>query len=125
MVYVWRREGQVYHHAAEIKESAMQAAEQMDGLNGEPEAEVSDEEFESGGCLVRIIDNTLVIGKTEIEKQTEQNAERIRYLKRLLADTDYIAVKIAEGSATTEEYAAQIAQRQAWREEIQQLETIS
>jgi hypothetical protein len=46
-------------------------------------------------------------------------------LKRLLANTDYIAVKIAEGAATAADYADKIAQRQAWREEIQQLETIS
>ncbi|MDR2150234.1 MAG: hypothetical protein LBO67_05365 [Spirochaetaceae bacterium] len=58
-------------------------------------------------------------------KNAKQNAERIRYLKRLLANTDYIAVKIAEGAATAADYADKIAQRQAWREEIQQLETIS
>lgn len=42
-------------------------------------------------------------------------------LKQKLLDTDYIACKIAEGSATVEEYADIISQRQAWREEINQL----
>ncbi len=47
---------------------------------------------------------------------------RIAELKRNLADTDYIACKIAEGAATREEYAEIIAQRQAWRDEINELQ---
>ena len=54
-----------------------------------------------------------------IEYTPEQYAEgRIAELKKLLADTDYIAAKIAEGAATREDYADAIAQRQAWRDEI-------
>ena len=47
---------------------------------------------------------------------------QIEELKQKLSDTDYIACKIAEGVATAEEYADVIAQRQAWREEINKLE---
>ena len=47
---------------------------------------------------------------------------QIEELKQKLSDTDYIACKIAEGSATVEEYADMIEQRQAWREEINKLE---
>ena len=47
----------------------------------------------------------------------------IQALKEKLAETDYIACKIAEGSATTEEYADIIADRQRWREEINSLES--
>ena len=47
---------------------------------------------------------------------------QIDELKQKLSDTDYIACKIAEGSATAEEYAEMIQQRQAWREEINKLE---
>lgn len=47
---------------------------------------------------------------------------QIEELKQKLSDTDYIACKIAEGSATVEEYAYMIEQRQAWREEINKLE---
>lgn len=47
---------------------------------------------------------------------------QIEELKQKLSDTDYIACKIAEGSATIEEYADMIQQRQAWREEINKLE---
>lgn len=52
------------------------------------------------------------------------NSERIDELKRKLAETDYIACKIAEGSATVEEYAEQIKQRQLWREQINKLEAV-
>lgn len=47
---------------------------------------------------------------------------QITELKQKLAETDYIACKIAEGVATKEEYAEQIKQRQLWREEINRLE---
>ena len=47
----------------------------------------------------------------------------IKQLKQQLADTDYIACKIAEGSATVEEYADIIADRQKWRKEINKLES--
>ena len=47
---------------------------------------------------------------------------QIEDLKQKLSETDYIACKIAEGVATAEEYADVIAQRQAWREEINKLE---
>lgn len=52
------------------------------------------------------------------------NSARIDELKQKLAETDYIACKIAEGSATVEEYAEQIKQRQLWREQINELEVI-
>lgn len=42
-------------------------------------------------------------------------------LKKKLADTDYIACKIAEGAATLEEYAEIIAQREEWRTQINEL----
>ena len=46
---------------------------------------------------------------------------QIDELKQKLSDTDYIACKIAEGAATTEEYADELKQRQIWREEINKL----
>lgn len=52
------------------------------------------------------------------------NSARIDELKQKLAETDYIARKIAEGSATVEEYAEQIKQRQLWREQINELENV-
>lgn len=48
--------------------------------------------------------------------------EQIAILKQQLADTDYKAIKYAEGLITAEDYAATKAQRQAWREQINALE---
>ena len=50
------------------------------------------------------------------------NNMRINELRNLLANTDYKAIKYAEGQFSEEEYAPIKAQRQAWREEINQLE---
>lgn len=60
--------------------------------------------------------------KTEEEKAAEAKKARISELKAKLSETDYVAAKIAEGAATREEYAAVLANRQAWRDEINQLE---
>ena len=57
-----------------------------------------------------------------VEYTFEEYAEgRISELKQLLAGTDYVAAKIAEGAATREEYADVIARRQEWRDEINAL----
>lgn len=47
--------------------------------------------------------------------------ERIDSIKAKLRETDYIALKIAEGAATKEEYADVIEQRQKWRDQINEL----
>ena len=51
------------------------------------------------------------------------NSARIAELKKNLSDTDYIVIKIAEGVATWEDYPDIKEQRQAWRDEINQLES--
>lgn len=52
----------------------------------------------------------------------ELNQQRIAELKQHLADTDYKAIKYAEGLISAEDYAEMKAQRQAWRDEINKLE---
>lgn len=47
---------------------------------------------------------------------------QIEDLRNNLLNTDYVACKIAEGSATIEEYADVIEQRRLWRDEINRLE---
>lgn len=47
---------------------------------------------------------------------------KIIELKRKLRETDYKAIKYAEGELSAEEYAETKAQRRAWRAEINQLE---
>lgn len=48
--------------------------------------------------------------------------ERILQLKKMLAETDYKAIKFMEGEITEEDYASIKAQRQTWRSEINELE---
>ena len=63
------------------------------------------------------------ITESEIIETPKDLFGEIMILKEKLAETDYIACKIAEGSATAEEYADIIADRQRWREEINSLES--
>lgn len=58
---------------------------------------------------------------TEERKQTAYRA-RIAELKKLLMDSDYKAIKYAEGAISEAEYTITKAQRQAWRDEINTLE---
>ena len=55
------------------------------------------------------------------EKQ-ELKIQRIKELKQLLKDYDYIGTKIATGRATREEYATEIAQMTVGADEINELE---
>lgn len=57
---------------------------------------------------------------TEAELATFEIAE----LKKKLANTDYMAIKYAEGALTKEEYAEMKVQRQAWRDRINELEAL-
>ena len=50
--------------------------------------------------------------------------QEISELKAKLTATDYIAAKIAEGAATREEYAEELAERASWRSRINELESI-
>ena len=71
-----------------------------------------------------------IIIKDEINKiaffkfiETSQNKE-INELKQKLADTDYQALKYAEGQISEEEYLPIKEQRQAWRDRINELEAM-
>ena len=58
----------------------------------------------------------------EYKKSSEYKQSQITELKQKLDDTDYAIIKIAEGSATVDEYADLIEQRKVWRNEINELE---
>lgn len=59
---------------------------------------------------------------TEAEVAEMERVAEIERLKEQLAATDYKAIKHAEGWLTAEEYAPTKAQRQQWRERINELE---
>lgn len=67
----------------------------------------------------------LSLGYKEVvveQPPTDDSEQEIWGLKRLLAESDYKAIKYAEGWLSDEDYAAVKAQRQAWRARINALE---
>ena len=115
-VYLAIKGDAVIHH------TDLSAMESMDGIS-QPDMTITEEEFYAADGLVRLINGRIFLGKTDAEKASEEAIEKIRVLKKNLAETDYIAAKIAEGAATTADYTDQIAQRAAWRKEISELES--
>lgn len=79
-----------------------------------------------------IFNYKLADGKPELRTAEEKAPElerlavarEIADLKAKLMKTDYIAAKIAEGAATREEYAEELAERAAWRARINELESV-
>ena len=59
---------------------------------------------------------------TEAELKRMEAERKISELKAKLRDTDYKAIKYAEGELSEEEYAPTKAERSDWREQINQLE---
>lgn len=62
---------------------------------------------------------------TEEELAQQQREAEIWSLKEQLRESDYKAIKYAEGWITAEDYAPIKAQRQEWRERINELETLN
>ena len=116
-VYLAIKGDVVIHH------TDLSAMEKMDGIK-KPDMTITEEEFDAAGGLVRLIKGKIFLGKTDAEKKAEEAAEKICVLKTNLAETDYIAVKIAEGSATAKDYSKEIAERQSWRDEVNELEKL-
>ena len=62
--------------------------------------------------------------KTEEKKAIEQKTAQVSLLKSKLRETDYVAIKIAEGvvdEEDSERYSDLIEQRKAWRKQINDL----
>lgn len=62
--------------------------------------------------------------KTPEDIQREEYTAEIQALKQSLAETDYKAIKYAEGVMADEDYQATGIQRQAWRRRINELEAL-
>ena len=60
--------------------------------------------------------------KTEQDLLKDQYRLEITQLKKELSDTDYKAIKFAEGQLTEEEYAPTRSQRASWRAKINKLQ---
>lgn len=68
--------------------------------------------------------NYYPIGRAPVEPPEHRAKIRTMELKKFLHDTDYICMKLAEGAATTAEYADTLAKREAARVEVRKLEPL-
>lgn len=71
--------------------------------------------------LTELCEQQAEIIRRQAEMSHPSAPEQIAILKQQLADTDYKAIKYAEGMITAEDYAVTKSQRQAWRSEINEL----
>lgn len=78
------------------------------------------EDFFSNFLSYKLVDGALVLDKGLSDKAEVR--EIIAECKYNLQQTDYIAIKIAEGAATPAEYADILEQRRNWRKQINELE---
>ena len=71
-------------------------------------------------------DGTYTVYEIVIPEPTEyEKAQaRIAELKQMLADSDYVVIKIAEGVSTADDYSEILNSRKAWRAEINELELV-
>jgi hypothetical protein len=74
------------------------------------------------GVVVEMVENAKYIADLQAHIKKAEREGRISELKQLLLETDYKAIKYAEGLISDEEYAVIRSERQAWREEINALE---
>ena len=110
-------------------------------LRGKPDTiELTDEEFAQIGVTKRFENGVLIdipqaeletmrLAQLEYEQQLQRQAEireiqdKIANVKSKLVETDYQAIKYFEGLISETDYAPIKAQRQAWRDEINVLES--
>ena len=91
--------------------------------------ELTNEEFnnlmceQSKGKELKVV-NGKVVAVEIVISQAEINKNKILELKNKLKETDYQAIKHFEGCLTDYEYEPIKAQRQAWRDEINELEKL-
>ena len=78
---------------------------------------------QSNGKELKVVDGKVVAVDRIITEQ-EKAQSKIAELKRKLQETDYQAIKHFEGYLTDYEYEPIKAQRQAWRDEINELEKL-
>ena len=88
-----------------------------DGIE-KPDLVVTEAEYVDNDCIARIENGKIVLGRTQEEKDKRAALERLPVLRMQLAETDYVACKIAEDPACREKYTEILANRKKWREEI-------
>ena len=101
----------LFIHNGQVLPCADELAEQCKadyGITGDG-MQITETEWENAGCLARVIDGNIVLGKTADEIRKDEERAEITALVAKLKALDYIGVKIATGRATAAEYADEIA----------------
>jgi len=89
-IYLWKENGGVICHAD------LRAAADLDGLTRKPDKTVTEAEWHAAGGIARIVNNKIVLGKTDEEIERENLLIEERELLKELAGKDYKVVKAAE-----------------------------
>ena len=117
-MFAWNNKGHLL-----VMDSVERAAS-IFHITDKPELEYTDEELRENFGLLRIIDNKVVMGLTEEEKQDKKLVAtyEIALLKEKLAETDYIVLQIVEDDSKRKSYQEILDDRKKWREEIAEYE---
>ena len=77
--------------------------------------------FDKGKFIYNKENDEILENPFYVEDRVSKELEIIKF-KKLLSDTDYKAIKYAEGFISEEEYTETKLQRQEWRNKINQIE---
>jgi hypothetical protein len=81
-VYLWKVDGCVIAH------TNLEAAEQLDGLSREPDKTITEDQYSAAGGLARVINNKIVLGKTQRERDEEEARTRIAEIDASFAEIE-------------------------------------
>ncbi|GMO59858.1 MAG: hypothetical protein Ta2A_05890 [Treponemataceae bacterium] len=125
MFYLAKKNGRVYCHKS------------LEGLKtfgiAKAELEIPDEEFEAKGCIARLIDGKIFIGKTDEEVSAERKPTRSSEIESLLQQIDVksgraaraVALAIASGKTPEQSDVDRLdtleAEAKALRAELKEL----
>lgn len=126
-----------YYIAEGANESGYHGVPQDTPYNGSVELPdtLLEDYLDAKGYVYPTVENGVVtyleVNQEALDKYNAEHPDtpdveaQIAELKANLADTDYQAIKYAEGWLTDEEYEPIKEQRQAWRDEINELEAMN
>lgn len=99
---------------------------QVEELLSDGYIEISEEKYSLFNPYVpqKYIDNNIITDEEQLNKNLRKIELEKQYsiIYEQLQNTDYVVIKIAEGSATTEEYKDILNQRIEWRNQINELQ---
>ena len=106
MVYLWKKNGVVYHH------TDLDAAAQLDGLTTAPDMTVSKTDFEAAGGIVRLLDGEIVFGKTDREIADEAARQRMAEIDAIFLQLEQKLVRPMLANINGTETQKDITKRQ-------------